>query len=67
VLTITGGGPLARRIGFAVPITAIKTSGVVRRDQTGVVDRNARNVRKVDMLLQPILDQVLARTVMLFE
>ncbi|MGA7824024.1 MAG: type II toxin-antitoxin system PemK/MazF family toxin, partial [Steroidobacteraceae bacterium] len=33
ILPITGGGAFARRIGFAVPISGIKTTGVVRCDQ----------------------------------
>jgi len=66
-LPITSGGAFARRIGFAVPITGIKTTGVVRCDQPRVVDLNARNGRKVDTLPQPILDEVLAKTITLFE
>jgi len=67
VLPITSGGAFARRIGFTVPITGIKTSGVVRCDQPRVLDLNARNGRKVDTLPRPILDEVLAKTVTLFE
>lgn len=67
VLPITSGGAFARRIGFAVPIAGIKTSGVVRCDQPRVLDLNARNGRRVDTLPQPILDDVLAKTVTLFE
>lgn len=67
VLPITSGGAFARRIGFAVPIAGIKTSGVVRCDQPRVLDLNARNGRRVDTLPQPILDDVLAKIVTLFE
>jgi mRNA interferase ChpB len=67
VLPITSGGEFARRIGFAVPITGIKTTGVVRCDQPRVLDIQARGGRKVDSLPPEILDEVLARAVTLFE
>src|ERR1700722_15535740 len=61
VLPITSGGEFARRIGFAVPITGIRTTGVVRCDQPRVLDIQARQGRKVDTLPPEILDDVLAR------
>lgn len=61
------GGEFARRIGFAVPVTGIKTSGVVRCDQPRVLDLAARNARKVDTLPAPIMDEVQAKVVTLFE
>lgn len=67
ILPITNGGEFARRIGFAVPITGIKTTGVVRCDQPRVLDLQARNGRKVDTLPPGILDDVLARLVSIFE
>ena len=66
VLPITSGGEFARRIGFAVPVTGIRTTGVVRCDQPRVLDIAARNGRKVDTLPQEILQDVLARTLTLF-
>ncbi len=66
VLPITSGGEFARRIGFAVPVTGIRTTGVVRCDQPRVLDIAARNGRKVDTLPQEILQDVLARTSTLF-
>jgi mRNA interferase ChpB len=66
ILPITGGGEFARRIGFAVPITGIRTTGVVRCDQPRVLDIVARGGRRVDTLPQEILDDVLARTATLF-
>jgi len=66
VLPITSGGEFARRIGFAVPLTGLKTTGVVRCDQPRVLDILARHGRKVDALPQDILDDVLARTLTLF-
>jgi len=67
VLPITKGGEFARRLGFAVPITGIKTTGVVRCDQPRVLDLAARNARKVDVLPAPIMDEVLAKVVTFFE
>lgn len=66
ILPITSGGQFARRIGFAVPITGIRTTGVVRCDQPRVLDIVARRGRKVDTLPQELLDDVLARTATLF-
>lgn len=67
ILPITNGGDFARRIGFAVPITGIKTTGVVRCDQPRVLDLAARQARKVDTLPAAIMDEVLARLGTLFE
>ncbi|MBZ0092106.1 MAG: type II toxin-antitoxin system PemK/MazF family toxin [Sulfuricellaceae bacterium] len=67
ICPITSGGDFARRIGFAVPITGIKTTGVVRCDQPRVFDLSARNARKVDTLPTPIMDEVLAKVATLFE
>ncbi len=67
VCPITSGGEFARRIGFAVPITGIKTNGVVRCDQPRVLNLGARNARKVDTLPTSILEEVLARLAPLFE
>ncbi len=67
ILPITNGGEFARRIGFAVPISGIKTTGVVRCDQPRVLDLHARDGRKVDRLPPAILDEVLARVAPIFE
>ena len=67
ILPITSAGEFAKRIGFAVPISGIKTTGVVRCDQPRVLDLQARNGRKVDTLPQGILDEVLARVAPIFE
>ncbi len=67
VLPITSGGDFARRIGFAVPISGIKTTGVVRCDQPRVLDLAARHGRRIDALPKEILEEVLARTVTLFQ
>lgn len=67
ILPITTGGEFARRLGFAVPITGIKTTGVVRCDQPRVIDLAARHARKVDSLPEPILEEVMAKVATLFE
>ncbi len=66
VLPITNGGEFARRMGFTVPITGIRTTGVVRCDQPRVLDLSARGGRKVDSLPDELLEEVLARTAVLF-
>ena len=67
ILPITNGGDFARRVGFAVPISGVKTTGVVRCDQPRALDLSARNARKVDTLPAAILDDVLATAATLFE
>ena len=67
ILPITNGGGFARRFGFAVPITGIKTTGVVRCDQPRVLDITERGGRKVDTLPPAIMDDVLATITTLFE
>lgn len=67
ICPITSGGDFARRIGFAVPLTGIKTTGVVRCDQPRVIDLAARNARKVDTLPASIMDEVLAKLAPIFE
>ena len=66
IVPITNGGDFARRIKFAVPISGIRTTGVVRCDQPRVLDLAARTARKVDTLPTPILDEVLAKVATLF-
>ena len=67
VLPITNGGAFDQRIGFAVPILGIKTTGVVRCDQPRVLDIDARQGRKVDVLPAVILNEVMARLTPIFE
>ena len=66
IVPITNGGDFARRIKFAVPISGIRTTGVVRCDQPRVLDLSARTARKVDTLPTPILDEMLAKVATLF-
>jgi mRNA interferase ChpB len=67
VLPITTGGAFAQRIGFAVPITGIKTTGVIRCDQPRVLDLKARYGRKIESLPSAILEEVMARVITIFE
>lgn len=67
ICPITNSGDFARRIGFAVPVTGIKTTGIVRCDQPRVLDLASRNARKVDTLPAPIMDEVLAKLAVIFE
>lgn len=67
VCPITTGGDFVRRIGFAVPISGIRTTGVIRCDQPRVLDLAARHGRKVDSLPDEIMQDVLARIATLFE
>jgi mRNA interferase ChpB len=66
VLPVTNGGDFARRLGFAVEITGIKTTGLVRCDQPRVLDLAERGGRKVDTLPEALLDDVLAKVATLF-
>ena len=67
ILPITNGSEFARRLSFAVPVTGIKTTGVVRCDQPRVIDLVARQARKVDTLPESIMEEVLAKVATLFE
>jgi len=67
VLPITTGGAFAQRIGFAVPISGIKTTGVIRCDQPRVLDLTARYGRKIESLPSAILEEVMARVITIFE
>jgi mRNA interferase ChpB len=67
ICPITSGGDFARRIGFAVPIVGISTTGVVRCDQPRVLDLGARSARKVDTLPAAAMAEVLAKIATIFE
>ena len=67
VLPITTGGEFARRIGFAVPLTGTRTNGIVRCDQPRALDIEARHGKKVETLPTELLDEVLAKTITLFQ
>ena len=67
VLPITNGGEFASRIGFAVPLVGTHTTGVVRCDQPRVLDLNVRGGRRIETVPSELMDDVLARTVTLFQ
>lgn len=66
VLPITNGGDFARRLGFAVPLTGMKTTGIVRCDQPRVLDLSARHGRKVDTVPADVMEEVLAKVSVIF-
>lgn len=67
ICPITDGEDFARRLGYAVPISGIKTTGIVRCDQPRTLDLSARSARKVDTLPVAIMNDVLARLTTLFD
>ena len=66
ILPITTGGAFVRRIGFAVALSGLKTTGVVRCDQPQVLDLEARKGRLVDRLPPDLLDEVMAKVAPIF-
>jgi len=66
VLPITNGGKFARQLGFAVALSGISTTGIVRCDQPRVLDLQARHARKVDTVPADQMLDVLARVSTIF-
>ena len=70
VLPITGGGGFARMRGFAVSLsgTGLATQGIIRCDQPRAIDLRARKARRArERVPDPVMNDVLARVVTLFE
>jgi mRNA interferase ChpB len=67
ILPVTNGGGFATRLGFTVPLTDTKTTGVVRCDQPRVLDLKDRGARLVEMVPPGVLQDVLARLTTIFE
>ncbi|MFN4004212.1 MAG: type II toxin-antitoxin system PemK/MazF family toxin [Hylemonella sp.] len=69
VLPITSGGNFARMAGFAVSLmgAGTQTTGIIRCDQPRALDLRARNGRKLERVLQAIIDEVLARLTAILE
>ena len=69
VLPITTGGDFARTKGFAVSLSGAgtETTGVIRCDQPRVLDLAARHARKLESVPTPIMDEVLAKLIPIFE
>ena len=69
VLPITTGGGFARTAGFAVSLAGagIRTTGVIRCDQPRALDLRARGGKKLETVHGPVIDEVLAKVIPLFE
>ena len=69
VLPITGGGRFARTAGFAVALddAGTKTTGVVRCDQPRALDLRARGGKRIEIVPDRIIDEVIARLAPIFE
>ena len=68
VLPITNTGNFARTAGFAVSLmdSGTQTTGVVRCDQPRAMDIGARRGRRLESVPPAILEDVLAKVVLLF-
>src|SRR4051812_11998015 len=64
---ITNGGNFARAAGFAVPLTGLQTTGIVRCDQPRALDLKARKARRLESVPTAILEEVLARLTPIFK
>lgn len=69
VLPITSGGNFARTAGFAVSLAGAgtKTTGIVRCDQPRALDLAARGGKKLEIIPDTIMAEVLARLAPIFE
>jgi len=69
VLPITSGGDFARTKGFAVSLSGVgtETTGVIRCDQPRALDLSARHALKLENVPDPIMDEVLAKLIPIFE
>jgi len=69
VVPITSGGSFARTAGFAVPLAGAgtKTTGVIRCDQSRVLDFAARGAEKLETVPDVVVEEVLAKLIPIFE
>ena len=69
VLPITSGGSFARTAGFAVSLmgAGIRTTGIVRCDQPRAIDLRARAAKRLEVVPEHIIDEVLSKVGPLFE
>lgn len=69
VLPITNGGAFAQRLGFAVSLEnyGLKTKGIIRCDQPRTVDIAQRNGKFIESLPEELMEEMLAKTVVIFE
>lgn len=59
VCPITSGGGAARDRGFAVPVSGGKTTGVVLCNQMRTLDLRARGAKRVEVIDDAVLTEVL--------
>jgi mRNA interferase ChpB len=59
VVPITNGGGFAIKIGFAIPLSGTRTTGVVRCDQPRTCDLQERGARFVETVPEAVLVPVL--------
>lgn len=68
-----GGSAFSQNLGFAVPLSSQDVSddeaisGIIRCDQPRVLDLKSRGGRKVAEVSVPVMEEVLARIVTLFD
>jgi mRNA interferase ChpB len=69
ILPVTTGGNFARTAGFAVSLmgAGTKTTGVVRCDQPRALDLRARGAKRLELVPEHIIDEVLSKVSPLFE
>jgi mRNA-degrading endonuclease toxin of MazEF toxin-antitoxin module len=70
VLPVTTSGAFARMRGFAVSLsgTGLATQGIIRCDRPRAIDLRARKARRSrERVPAPVMDDVLAKVVTLFE
>jgi mRNA-degrading endonuclease toxin of MazEF toxin-antitoxin module len=69
VVPITTRGKFARTAGFAVSLqgAGTKTTGIIRCDQPRALDLSARDGKKLETVPEGIIEEVLARVVVIFE
>ncbi len=62
VVPVTSGGNFARTAGFTVSLdgAGTKTTGVIRCDQPGTLELDARNGKRLDCIPEGVINEVLA-------
>ncbi|KFD21509.1 type II toxin-antitoxin system PemK/MazF family toxin [Yokenella regensburgei] len=63
VVPITSGGSFARTAGFTVSLEGVgcQTTGVIRCDQPGTIDMEARHGKRLECIPEAVVNEVLAR------
>jgi mRNA interferase ChpB len=69
VVPITSGGAFARNMGFAVSLagSGLRTTGVVLCNQVRALDVVARRGRRVEIIPEAVMQEVLGRLLVLFQ